>query len=84
VHEQKGLVIAVAVAALGLSNPVSAQKDAAEKAQEGAIDHWIEYYKSERSKHTAPAPQAPVASPFDRTAPVQRSDADASPKEKKN
>ena len=69
-HEQKGIVIAAAIAALGFAGAASAQKDAAEKAKEGGIDHWIEYYKGEQRKPAAPSPPAPVASPVDRAAPA--------------
>jgi len=51
-------VIAVAFAALLFSCRAVAQKDAAEKAKEGGIDHWIEYYKAGQRKPAAtPAPQ---------------------------
>jgi len=36
-------VIAAAIAALGFASGALAQEDAAEKAKEGGIDHWIEY-----------------------------------------
>jgi len=39
-------LIAAALVALTFADPLSAQKDAAEKAKEGAIEHWIEYYKA--------------------------------------
>jgi len=61
-----------------------AQKDAAEKAKEGGIDHWIEYYKGERGKPAAPPPQGPVASPAGQAAPAQRIESGTSPKEKTN
>jgi hypothetical protein len=76
-------VIAAAIAALGFAGAASAQKDAAEKAQEGGIDHWIEYYKGEQRKPAAPSPQAPAA-PADRPAPVERTGSSASPREKTN
>ena len=63
-------MIAAAIAAFGFVSPVSAQKDAAEKAKEGGIEHWIEYYKAARPKPTAmPIPADSAASPVDRTAP---------------
>jgi H+/Cl- antiporter ClcA len=84
VHEQKGIVIAAVIAALGFACGAWAQKDAAEKAKEGGIEHWIEYYKGEQRKRTAPSAQEPVASPVDRTAPVERTESGASPLEKTN
>ena len=71
-------MIAAAIAALGCASGVLAQKDAAEKAQEGGIDHWIEYYKAEQRKPAAPSPQAPAA-PADRPAPVERTESGALP-----
>jgi len=63
-------VIAVAVTALAFAIDASAQKDAAEKAKEGSVDHWIEYYKAERQKPAAvPIPADSPASPADRTTP---------------
>ena len=52
-------MIAAALVALTFADPVSAQKDAAEKAKEGAIEHWIEYYKATQPKpSTPPAPES--------------------------
>ena len=48
-------MIAAAIAAFGFVSPASAQKDAAEKAKEGGIKHWIEYYKAEQRKFPADA-----------------------------
>ena len=76
-------MIAAAIAALGCASGALAQKDAAEKAQEGGIDHWIEYYKAEQRKPAAPSPPAPAAS-ADRPAPVERTESGALPKEKTN
>jgi len=44
--------------------PARAEKDAATKAQEGEINHWIEYYRKNREPAAAPpaTPQASVAS----------------------
>jgi len=44
--------------------PARAEKDAATKAQEGEINHWIEYYRKNREPAAAPpaTPQAGVAS----------------------
>ena len=75
-------MIAAAIAALGFSGGVPAQKDAAEKAKEGGIDHWIEYYKGEQRKAAAPSPQEPAASPVDRAAPDGKSESVAAPREK--
>jgi hypothetical protein len=82
VHEQKRIVIAAAIAALGFAGAVPAQKDAAEEAKEGGIDHWIEYYKGEQRKPAATSPQEAVASPVDRAAPVERTESGASPRKK--
>ncbi len=62
-HEQKGFVIAVAIAALIFSCDAAAQKDAAEKAKEGGIDHWIEYYKAGQRKPAATPPPQPTPPP---------------------
>jgi hypothetical protein len=43
-------VIAAMVAACAYGGSVSAQQDAAQKAMEGGIDHWIEYYKGQQSR----------------------------------
>ena len=75
--------MAAAIAALGCASGALAQKDAAEKAQEGGIDHWIEYYKGEQ-RRPAPSPPTPVASPVDRAAPVERTESGALPKDKAN
>ena len=77
-------MIAVAVAALGFAGAAPAQKDAAEKAKEGGIEQWIEYYKGEQRKPAAPSPQEPVTSPVDRAAPAKQTGSGALPKEKTN
>lgn len=77
-------MIAAAIAALGFASGALAQKDAAEKAKEGGIDHWIEYYKGEQRKAAATSPQAPMASSVDRAAPVERTESGASPRKKTN
>jgi hypothetical protein len=74
-------VIAVAIATLGFADGAMARKEAAEKAQEGGIDHWIEYYKGEQRKPATKPPEEPAASPVDRTAPDGRSDSATSPRE---
>ena len=61
--------IALAVALSGFARIASAQKDAAEKAKEGGIDHWIEYYKGEQRKPAAPASPQPAAPPASQAAP---------------
>jgi hypothetical protein len=68
VHEQKRFVIAAAVAVVGLTGDASAQKDAAEKAREGGIEHWIEYYKGEQRK-PAPVPAQPASATVDGRSP---------------
>lgn len=68
-------MIAVAIAVLGIAQGAMAQKDAAEKAQEGGIDHWIEYYKAQQGKPAPASAQEPVAaSPAERAMPVERSE----------
>ncbi len=44
---------------MALACTAAAQKDAAEKAQEGNVDNWIEYYKKQREP--AASPQSPSA-----------------------
>ena len=47
-HGPKRFVTAAALAALAFAPVAAAQKDAAEKAREGGIEHWIEYYKAQQ------------------------------------
>jgi len=47
----------------------AAQKDAAEKAKEGGIDHWIEYYKAEQRKPAATPPPQPTSPPAGQAVP---------------
>jgi hypothetical protein len=54
VHDPKGLVIVAVFAACACGNPALAQQDAAQKAREGGIDHWIEYYKGQQSRPVPP------------------------------
>jgi hypothetical protein len=68
VHEQKRFVIAAAIATLLFPCAAAAQKDAAEKAKEGGIEHWIEYYKADQRKPAAPPPQ-PASAPAGPAAP---------------
>jgi hypothetical protein len=63
VYEPKGFVIAAVVAACANGSSTSAQEDAAQKAKEGSIDHWIEYYKEQQSRLPAPPRQAPAEHP---------------------
>jgi hypothetical protein len=61
-------------------NVAVAQKDAAQKAQEGGIDHWIEYYKGERRK-SAEKPAREPANPTARTdAPAAQDGSPAPPR----
>lgn len=64
-HEQKRLVAVAALSVLGFAGAALAQKDAAEKAQEGGIDHWIEYYKAQQPKAAIPVPRKSAPSPDD-------------------
>ena len=73
-------MIAAAIAALGFASGALAQKDAAEKAMEGGIDHWIEYYKSGQRKPTAASPREGTVGPVNPTAPVDPVGSDTSPK----
>lgn len=66
-HEQKGFVIAAVLSVLCFTGSAQAQKDAAEKAKEGGIDHWIEYYKGEQRKPTPPSGPQPVQASDART-----------------
>jgi hypothetical protein len=50
VHEQKGFVIAVAIATLGFADGAMAREEAAEKAQEGGIDHPLTPTLSPRNR----------------------------------
>ena len=46
--------------------PARAEKDAAIKAQEGNVDHWIEYYRNQQQPQ--PVAPAPPAAPPDAAA----------------
>lgn len=39
---------------MALACTAAAQKDAAEKVQEGNVDNWIEYYKKQREPAVSP------------------------------
>ncbi|HEX7954905.1 MAG TPA: hypothetical protein VF523_17720 [Burkholderiales bacterium] len=83
-HEQKGFVVAAILAALGASDFAVAQKDAAQKAQEGAIDHWIEYYKDEQRKSARDIPRQ-TADPSSATpVPVPQHDSASAPRQQSN
>ena len=57
-HErQTALTGAVLALTLLVAVPARAEKDAAMKAREGEINHWIEYYRKDRE----PAPASPAA-----------------------
>ena len=74
-------MIAAAIVAFGFAQGAEAQKDAAEKAKEGGIEHWIEYYKAEQRKPAPASGQEPVAtSPAESAVPVERSDPGALPR----
>ena len=66
------------MAVLGFAPAAQAQKDAAEKAREGGVEHWIEYYNSEQRK----PPVTSRPEPVDRTAPVERTGPGALAREK--
>ena len=62
-HErQAALTGAILVLTFLAAMPARAEKDAATKAQEGEINHWIEYYRKnqQHSRPVAPAPEGAV------------------------
>ena len=62
-HErQAALTGAILVLTFLAAMPARAEKDAATKAQEGEINHWIEYYRKDRQQPqpVAPAPKGAV------------------------
>ena len=71
-------MIGAAIAALGFASPAAAQKDAAEKAKEGSVDHWIEFYRTEQRKST----QEPLPPSVDRAVPAERPGSGAAPPDK--
>ncbi len=75
-HDQKRIVIAAAILAVGFAGAAVAQKDAAERAKEGGIDHWIEYYKGEQRTPAATSPQERAPAVI-RAAPAERAGSDA-------
>jgi hypothetical protein len=48
-HERQALTGVVLALILLVATPTRAEKDAASKAREGDINHWIEYYRSSSS-----------------------------------
>ena len=69
------------IAALGFASGAAAQADAAQKAKEGGIDHWIEYYKGEQHKPAAASHPESATLP-DRVVPVERAGPDSSARDK--
>ena len=62
-HErQTTLTGAILALALLAAAPAQTEEDAATKAQEGEINHWIEYYRKNRQQPqpVVPAPQGAV------------------------
>lgn len=62
-HERPAALTGAVVALMFLAAaPARAETDAATKAQEGEINHWIEYYRKDRQQPqpVAPAPQGAV------------------------
>jgi len=61
-QRQAALTGAILALTLLAGVPARAEKDAATKAQEGDINHWIEYYRKNRQQAppVAPAPQGAV------------------------
>ncbi len=57
-HEKTGILTAALVFCLG-SVAATAQKDAAQRASEGGVDHWIEYYKAQRENAAARSEPGP-------------------------
>jgi hypothetical protein len=53
-HERQAALTGAILALMFLAaSPAHAEKDAAIKAQEGNVDHWIEYYRKDREPATA-------------------------------
>ena len=54
-HERQAALTGAILALTFLAAmPARAEKDAATKAQEGEINHWIEYYRKNREPAAAP------------------------------
>lgn len=73
--------MAAILAALGASDFAVAQKDAAQKAQEGAIDHWIEYYKDEQRKSAQKIPRQTADPPSATPVPLPQDDSATAPRQ---
>lgn len=58
-NRQATLTCAILALTLLAAAPARAEKDAATKAREGEINHWIEYYRKNRQQTppVTPAPQ---------------------------
>jgi hypothetical protein len=64
-HErQAALIGAVLALILLVATPTRAEKDAATRAREGDINHWIEYYRKNREPAAAP-PATPHNGPVE-------------------
>jgi len=64
-HERQAALTGAILALTFLAAmPARAEKDAATKAQEGEINHWIEYYRKNREPAAVPpaTPQGGAAS----------------------
>jgi hypothetical protein len=48
--------IVATLALLALAGPAPAEGDAAIKAQEGSVEHWIEYYRQQRESRPPTQP----------------------------
>jgi hypothetical protein len=54
------MALLAALALLVLVLPAAAQKDAAERVQEGNVNQWVEYYRKQREAVQAPPGGAPA------------------------
>jgi hypothetical protein len=60
-HERQTALTGALLALMLLgAAPARAEKDAAMKAREGEINHWIEYYRKDRAPAAASSPGAVV------------------------
>jgi hypothetical protein len=55
-HKRQAALTGAILALTLLAAPTRAEEDAATKAREGDVNHWIEYY---RKNHQQPQPVAP-------------------------
>lgn len=53
-HERQAALIGAILALTLPAAAARAEKDAATKAREGEINHWIEYYRKDREPAAAP------------------------------